>query len=218
MESDSGNTRASTSFSGTQLKSPADPAPAEAEWSEPPSAADRQCSGSCRRLPPPCLSCRFNSSCVYGANVTVRCRPAEGVSCTGRNDSFDRTMVCAYCYQTPVWQHSCSMCDASVVHKTPGRKFYRANCTVDENVLCMGNRTFYKRLVCKWTKGDRWSTALTLSIILGGFGVDRFYLGHWQEAIGKFFSFGGLGVWTLIDVVLIAIGYLSPADGSLYIT
>ena len=46
----------------------------------------------------------------------------------------------------------------------------------------------------------------------------RFYLGHWQEAIGKFFSFGGLGVWTLIDVVLIAIGYLSPADGSLYIT
>jgi len=57
---------------------------------------------------------------------------------------------------------------------------------------------------------------MLLSITLGGFGVDRFYLGHWREGIGKLFSFGGLGVWTLIDVVLIAIGYVTPADGSLY--
>lgn len=45
----------------------------------------------------------------------------------------------------------------------------------------------------------------------------RFYLGHWQEGIGKLFSFGGLGVWTLIDVLLISIRYLGPADGSLYL-
>lgn len=55
------------------------------------------------------------------------------------------------------------------------------------------------------------------SITLGGFGVDRFYLGHWQEGLGKFFSFGGLGVWTLVDIVLVAVGYITPADGSLYI-
>jgi hypothetical protein len=45
----------------------------------------------------------------------------------------------------------------------------------------------------------------------------RFYLGHWQEGIGKLFSFGGLGVWTLVDVVLVAVRYIGPADGSLYI-
>jgi hypothetical protein len=45
----------------------------------------------------------------------------------------------------------------------------------------------------------------------------RFYLGHWQEGIGKLFSFGGLGVWTLVDVVMVAIRYVGPADGSLYI-
>ncbi len=45
----------------------------------------------------------------------------------------------------------------------------------------------------------------------------RFYLGHWQEGIGKLFSFGGLGVWTLVDVLLIAIRYLGPADGSFYV-
>lgn len=58
----------------------------------------------------------------------------------------------------------------------------------------------------------KWSTALLLSITLGGFGVDRFYLGNWQEGVGKLFSFGGLGVWTLLDVILIATGYLKPGD------
>lgn len=47
--------------------------------------------------------------------------------------------------------------------------------------------------------------------------MDRFYLGHWEEGLGKLFSFGGLGVWTLVDIVLIAVGYITPADGSLYI-
>lgn len=50
-----------------------------------------------------------------------------------------------------------------------------------------------------------------------GYILFRFYLGHWQEGIGKLFSFGGLGVWTLIDVILISLHYLGPADGSLYI-
>lgn len=72
-------------------------------------------------------------------------------------------------------------------------------------------------LTCNWTSGKRWSVALVLSITLGGFGADRFYIGMWREGIGKLFSFGGLGVWTLVDVVLVATRYLTPADGSLYI-
>lgn len=55
------------------------------------------------------------------------------------------------------------------------------------------------------------------SVTLGGFGVDRFYIGLWRSGIGKLFSFGGLGVWTIVDVVLIAVGYVGPHDGSLYI-
>lgn len=60
-------------------------------------------------------------------------------------------------------------------------------------------------------------SALLCSITLGGFGADRFYLGQWREGLGKLFSFGGLGIWTLIDVLLIGVGYVGPADGSLYI-
>lgn len=73
---------------------------------------------------------------------------------------------------------------------------------------------------------DNWANSLHLcdvwcllrfSITLGGFGADRFYLGLWREGIGKLFSFGGLGIWTLVDVILVATGYVGPADGSLYI-
>lgn len=61
------------------------------------------------------------------------------------------------------------------------------------------------------------SLFLLCSVTLGGFGADRFYLGQWREGLGKLFSFGGLGIWTLIDVLLIGVGYVGPADGSLYI-
>ncbi|KAG0719605.1 TM2 domain-containing protein almondex [Chionoecetes opilio] len=125
-------------------------------------------------------------------------------------------MICRYCYQTSHWEHTClgnNQCRA--VHSP--REMFTSNCTVNSDVMCLGNRVFRKKLYCNWTSGYKWSTALLLSITLGGFGADRFYLGHWQEGIGKLFSFGGLGVWTIIDVILIAIRYLGPADHSLYI-
>ncbi len=76
---------------------------------------------------------------------------------------------------------------------------------------------FYKNVQCSWTSGYRWDKAMILSIFLGGFGVDRFYLGQYKEGLGKLFSFGGVGVWTLIDVILIYTGYVGPENGSVYI-
>lgn len=47
--------------------------------------------------------------------------------------------------------------------------------------------------------------ALLLTILLGGLGVDRMYLGHWGLGIAKLFlSWLTFGVWWLIDLVLIA--------------
>lgn len=44
-------------------------------------------------------------------------------------------------------------------------------------------------------KPKKWSTALLLSIFLGFYGADRFYLGYILHGILKFFTFGGFGVW-----------------------
>jgi len=41
---------------------------------------------------------------------------------------------------------------------------YRTNCSVNSDVLCLGNRRFSRNKLCNWTGGYRWSTALALSI------------------------------------------------------
>ena len=59
----------------------------------------------------------------------------------------------------------------------------------------------------------KWSTALILSIFLGGLGVDRFYLGHTLLGVLKLITGGGLGLWWLIDVILIAMNKTTDAEG-----
>jgi TM2 domain-containing membrane protein YozV len=48
--------------------------------------------------------------------------------------------------------------------------------------------------------------ALILSIFFGSLGIDRFYIGKYGTGILKLLTFGGLGIWSLIDIILIATG------------
>ena len=57
-------------------------------------------------------------------------------------------------------------------------------------------------------------TALLLSLFLGGLGVDRFYLGYTGLGIFKLLTFGGLGIWALIDFIMIAMRNLPDSDGN----
>jgi TM2 domain-containing membrane protein YozV len=56
-------------------------------------------------------------------------------------------------------------------------------------------------------KEVNWTLTLVMSIVFGQFGVDRFIMGHIGLGILKLITFGGFGIWWIIDVILIATRY-----------
>ena len=58
------------------------------------------------------------------------------------------------------------------------------------------------------------STTFLLSIFLGVYGIDRFYLGYTGLGIAKLLTCGGLGVWVMIDSILIGMGKMRDAEGN----
>lgn len=61
------------------------------------------------------------------------------------------------------------------------------------------------------------TTAIILSALLGGLGVDRFYLGYPGMGVLKLLTGGCFGILWIIDIINIATGKLLPADGSSYL-
>ena len=55
--------------------------------------------------------------------------------------------------------------------------------------------------------------AVLLCFFLGVFGAHRFYLGKIGTGILMIFTIGGLGIWALIDLIILTLGSFRDSDG-----
>lgn len=52
-----------------------------------------------------------------------------------------------------------------------------------------------------------------ISFMWGTFGADRMYLGKWGTGFLKLVTFGGFGIWTIVDLILIMAGSMRDYQG-----
>ena len=58
------------------------------------------------------------------------------------------------------------------------------------------------------------TTAILLCLFLGFIGVHRFYLGYTLFGVIQLLTLGGLGIWSLIDLVRLITGSLKDSQGN----
>jgi TM2 domain-containing membrane protein YozV len=58
------------------------------------------------------------------------------------------------------------------------------------------------------------TVALLLCLFLGGLGVHRFYVGKIGTGVLQLLTLGGLGIWALIDLIMIVLQKFEDKEGN----
>jgi len=58
-------------------------------------------------------------------------------------------------------------------------------------------------------------TTLILAIVVGFLGVHRFYVGKTGTGIIQLLTFGGVGIWSFIDIIMIIVQKFTDSKGLL---
>lgn len=116
------------------------------------------------------------------------------------NEVSDKAVMCVACGTPPkAGDKFCPNCKAETT----------ANATI-----CMKCGVALKSNNPVEGEGKDWLTTLLLCIFLGCLGIHRFYTGHTGIGVVQLLTFGGCGIWALIDLIMIIVGSFKDAKGN----
>ena len=64
------------------------------------------------------------------------------------------------------------------------------------------------------TTDNTWLVALLLCLFVGFLGIHRFYVGKAGTGFLQIITFGGLGIWVLIGLIMLVMGKFTDKEGN----
>jgi hypothetical protein len=119
-------------------------------------------------------------------------------------------MYCRNCGNEVVEQ--AVMCVACGVPPKNGKKFCQY-CGAETNLAAEICTKCGVRLATGVEDGKDWLTTLLLCIFLGVLGIHRFYTGYIGIGVVQLLTFGGCGIWALVDLIMIVVDSFKDSNG-----
>jgi len=77
-----------------------------------------------------------------------------------------------------------------------------------------GTRVGYRSGGSYIDEHQRWLIVLLLCIFIGPLGLHRFYVGKIGTGVLMLLTAGGLGIWVIVDLIMIVMGKFTDAEGN----
>lgn len=134
-------------------------------------------------------------NCYYHDNkeVVSACTECGRFICSECKVDINGKAVCKTCIETGVFE--------------PNNKYKY------DRINQQGYNNYYSSNLTQ----KSWLVTLLLCLFVGTLGVHRFYVGKIGTGILQLITFGGFGIWTLVDIILIACKKFTDVNGDLIV-
>ena len=139
--------------------------------------------------------------------------------CNSPNQNHSKSWRDSHHFNSKHFQISDPHCNSKSIHTLGSRTILCYFFSCDQTILNLDSNLYSRTFLrvgspCIKYSNHYFLSTLLYSVLLGFLGLDRFCLGQTGTAVGKLLTVGGLGIWWVVDIILLVTGELRPEDNS----